>query len=395
MKKLAIILILFLLTANHFAQENDTIPDNLGKEFWLCFNPIGIIPGAEFAENPYLFFNIATTQNTLVRIRYFEVDTMISIAANRVEKIELPDSLILDSTDQVSNVNKTVHVEADQDIAVYAFSAKGNYRLEAYNALPVDSWGDEYYSMNYAARNAVIESTTPKRNQTNFAIISNSDGNRISITPTATTIEGWQAGIERPPFVLDQGEVHVVSSLEGLIGSKITGTAPVALISGNDLATVPFPGATKNNENGSHNFLVEQIPPLNSWGTYFITIPLKWKPDQSYYKDSYRILASQDSTSIKINNDSVAWIHAGEFLEISKELPYNENLFEQNGTALLYNTENPMVIKSNKPVLITQFSNFYKGETHFDDLRPNPLMMNIPSVEQFLYQYTFSAYEDE
>ena len=109
--------------------------------------------------------------------------------------------------------------------------------------------------------------------------------------------------------------------------------------------------------------LVEQLPPIETWGKQFATSPLATRTRG----DTFRILAQQNNTEVRINGSLIATLDAGKFLE-------------RILTAA-------SIITASKPVLVAQYSN----SSSFDGVTSDPFMMLIPPTEQFLRDYTLST----
>jgi RHS repeat-associated protein len=174
---------------------------------------------------------------------------------------------------------------------------------------------------------------------------------------------------------LNQGETYLVRDLNGnfggphdLTGSIITSTKPVAVLGGNRAAFVP-------SQFFAADHLVEQLPPTNTWGKEFVTMPLA---TDSTRGDRFRFLAQADNTEVKVNGSVVATLNRGQF-------------FEQVIVG-------PSYIVSTKPILVAQYAhsqNYYRtnpgGNANF---LGDPLMMIVPPYEQFLASYTVSTPEE-
>ena len=109
--------------------------------------------------------------------------------------------------------------------------------------------------------------------------------------------------------------------------------------------------------------IVEELPPTTAWGQNFVSMPLATRTAG----DTFRILASQDATTVQLNGSTVATLNRGEF-------------HEQIVTG-------PAQITANKPVLVMQYSN----SSSFDGVTSDPFQMMIPPFEQFLASYTVST----
>ena len=109
--------------------------------------------------------------------------------------------------------------------------------------------------------------------------------------------------------------------------------------------------------------IVEQLTPTSTWGRRFITTPLASRQNG----DTFRIVAHTDDTEVRIDDEVVATLDAGE-------------VHERILTAA-------SVIETSEPVLVAQYAN---GST-FSGNPGDPFMMIIPPYEQFLNAYTVTT----
>ncbi len=172
---------------------------------------------------------------------------------------------------------------------------------------------------------------------------------------------------------LNQGETYLVRDLAGtdfrgapdLTGSIISGTKPVAVFGGNRATFIP-------SQFFAADHLVEQLPPTNTWGREFVTLPLMTNSTRG---DRFRFLAQADNTQVTVNGTVVATLNRGQFFE--------QSIVE------------PSHIQSSGPILVAQYAhsqNYYRtnpgGNPNFQG---DPLMMIVPPSEQFLANYTVST----
>lgn len=172
---------------------------------------------------------------------------------------------------------------------------------------------------------------------------------------------------------LNQGETYLLRDLAGgsrngpsdLTGSIITSTKPVAVFGGNRATFIP-------SQYFAADHLVEQLPPTNTWGREFVTMPLVTGSTRG---DLFRFLAQADNTQLTVNGTVVATLKRGQF--------YEQNLV------------GPGHILSSKPILVAQYAysqNYYRTDPGGNpNFQGDPLMMIVPPFEQFLANYTVST----
>jgi hypothetical protein len=109
---------------------------------------------------------------------------------------------------------------------------------------------------------------------------------------------------------------------------------------------------------------------MQTWGRKFITVPLK-----SRHEDTYRILAAEDNTTVRIGSRTPVILMKGIYYEFS----------------LLYTEAS--LIESDKPILLAQFSNSQSVDATFTGNNGDPFMVILSSVNQTREKVAFVAYD--
>ncbi|KAI8521228.1 hypothetical protein Bbelb_009820 [Branchiostoma belcheri] len=293
---------------------------------------------------------------------------------------------------------RAVHVTSDVEIVVYGVFAELK-SSDAYLALPTDVLGTEYFAAcSSIARNRHQEGWDDMPAQ--FGVAGVHDGTDVTIVPSQDVEFDRQDYRAGQPFTvrLDRFETLQVQASEDLTGSKITATHPVA---------------------------VQMIPPVDTWGKEFVTVPLI----KHRGGDLFRVIAARDNTQlgysmqcqgngtntgatpvgayrldpptgrrdefvpsspcrcsaiflgrpricrgkisnkVDVTNENTVTLNAGEFWEI--DVPSDEYRH----------------VTSSEPVLLVQYSK--TGAV--DNTATDPFMMIIPNVAQFEAKYTIST----
>ncbi|MBI9063599.1 MAG: IgGFc-binding protein [Marinilabiliaceae bacterium] len=216
------------------SESSSSVQTNLGKEFWLAFPP-------NYDQSGTLSLDITSRANTsgTVSIPGMDWSENFTITANQVIRITVPIEAIAESN-RVA-YDKGIHVVAEDAIAITGT----HYRMgsaESYLGIPVKSLGKEYLCLGWE-RGA--------RGQGVVSIVSTTDNTIIDVTGPVT-ITG---------ITLNRGQVYgFEASL--VSGSYIRATNDVAVFSSNDCANI---GA------GACDHIVEQLPPLSSFGKEFVS----------------------------------------------------------------------------------------------------------------------------
>ncbi len=179
--------------------------------------------------------------------------------------------------------------------------------------------------------------------------------------------------IRTQTVTLNQGETYLLrdsaergpSGAADLTGSFISSTKPVAVFGGNRATFIP-------SQYFAADHLVEQLPPTNTWGREFVTMPLVTGSTRG---DLFRFLAQANNTQVKVNGSVVATLKRGQF-------------FEQSIVG-------PGHIESSGPILVAQYAysqQYYRTDPGGNpSFQGDPLMMIVPPFEQFLANYTVST----
>ena len=250
-----------------------------------------------------------------------------------------------------------IHIVAQDPVSVYCLNSLVN-SSDASIILPTVVLGNEYYISAY---------TPLSTNESSMLIVGVEDNSIISITPSVNTFGGNTAGV---PFniTLNQGDAYLVQSNRcASIACDLTGTLVSSLINGgNGKKFAVFGGARCTNVPTTCSFcdhLFDQMFPLCTWGSTYILPRLATK---SF--DVYRILASQNNTSVSINGGPPFLLNAGRF---------NEQQINVGS-----------VISSDKPISVTQ----YCTSTSCDGIPSDPFQIVLSPVEQIIDYVVFDAF---
>jgi uncharacterized repeat protein (TIGR01451 family) len=247
-------------------------------------------------------------------------------------------------------VGNGVHVTAASPVTVYGLS-QITKSTDAYLGLPSDAIGTDYIALGYGGEN--------QSRPSELAVVATADGTTVTITP-ATALAQHAAGV---PFQvsLNQGQTYQLQAgaIGDVTGTLVTSNKPIGVFSGSECGDVPDVPLTF-----ACNLLVEQLPPTTAWGKSFVTMPLATRLNG----DAFRILASQDSTTVQVNG-AAATLNRAQF----KELVVN----------------GPAQIVADKPVLVMQYSH----GTNYDGVTSDPFEMLVPPTAQFADAYTVATPE--
>ncbi len=304
-----------------------SLVDSRGTDFWLLFMNNLVTP------TPYLDITSEVDASGTVTISGISFSQPFSVLANTVTRVNIPATAEINSSGAIQSLG--IHVVSDNEVTVYGMN-QAPYTTDGFLGLPVDILGTSYLVMTYVGFNPEL------------AIVSPYDNNLITITPVVGSIVNIN---------LNQGETYQYSNGGDLTGSIVASTLPVAVFSGNDCANIPAGYSACDH-------ICEQIPPVSTWGTTFVTKTLEGRING----DTWRFMASQNGTQVMVNGAATGPVlNFGDFYE----------------TILTTNS----FVSANKPILAVQFSN---SQT-WDGVLADPFMMVIPPYQQFLDSYGFST----
>lgn len=326
-----------------------------GTEFWLCFmknfrerDPEK--PGTYEPAVLEVFLTADDDADVQLEIPSLGFRHRLRVPAGAIRNVQITPEAELDTFPRPQA--RALRITSDRPVTVYAL----NHRIQTtdtYLVLPIGVLGKEYRALCYSKLSAALAPI--------FAIVATEDDTRIEITPTSPTTDGHNAG-ERYTVVLDRGQAYQVRASFASTGSgDLTGTAivaskPIAVFSGHTCAYVP-PGVK------ACNHLVEQLPPVSTWGKHYFLGRL-----QGRSKYTFRILAAFNGTRVFKNQSLIAVLDAGEYYE------------EPNETANIQLT-------ADKPILVAQYAQGFANGDQVGD----PMMILVSPTQQFVRRYRIAT----
>ncbi|MFP4460133.1 MAG: hypothetical protein ACLFSQ_11160 [Candidatus Zixiibacteriota bacterium] len=414
MKKLLFILAFILMSMSLFGFSS------LGRDFFFTY-PANAQRDSFDPLDPPTFNGVLILTSS-----YPTTGTVSNSSGTFMTSFTIPaddvTTVVIDSTHWVAEseviFDKGLRIQSDEDITAYflSFDEPGATNDMAL-LFPNPSLGIEYIVMCWPD-NIPTELTGIFEDErmyylgpSMFAITAADDGTDITITPSADTDAGHTAGV---PFsvTLDRYETYHVFActpspdgdtitvtapgpLADLTGSHISSNKPISVFAGNMEAIVPDAIMAADH-------LVEQMPPLVSWGTEFCAFPVETRND--WEQDVLRILASEDGTTIDIEDDggtTTITLNRGEQFnwdgpcEPGDYVPFVGSPPECTGPTL----DSPTYIAADKPILVGQYimgaemtegePDFITGLPEYDDLLGDPAFMLVPPIEQYSSRYVF------
>jgi hypothetical protein len=335
------------LSIEHLERREMLAADSLGTEFWLTFQR-NFDNGAARATQQSLFLTSSIETTAQVEIPGIGFLESRSVVPGVITTVAIPTSALTTTTDGIADLG--IHVTSTEEVAVYGLNYR-QFSTDAFVGLPTDILSDDYLVLSYTS----IGDDAGRASQ--FAVVATEDDTRVTVVPSVSA--GSRAAGVAYEITLNEGQVYQLSTTNtgrDLTGTSVTSDKPIALFSGNGIAQVPV-GVT------AADHLVEQIPPTVTWGSRFVTVPLA----QRTGGDVFRVLASEDATSVVVDDVAVAELDRGQFYE--------------------FQSRSATAIETSKPALVAQ----YATGVSFDSTTGDPFMAIVPPVEQLLQGYTLST----
>ncbi len=320
-------------------------PSNEGTEFWLGLprNSANVPP----TDNVYITGSTATTGTVAIPGESFTQG--FTVTPGGVSQVTLPSTSEIDTSDGVEE--KGIHVTAGSPVAVYVVS-DGEYTTDGYTGLPMDALGTSYTVLAYGDSAA---------GESEFSVVASQNHTIVTITPSARGGDTATRPAGTPYTVtLNEGQEYQLQAFaypEDLTGTKITSSAPVSVYGGNSCAYIP-------SGSGACDYVVEENPPESSWGSSFLTEPLKGRSGGDYFS----MVADQNNTHVYLNGGLVATLNA------------DEHYAQEVVGASEFTADNP--------IELAQFANGLQYAGIRDD---DPMMMAVVPTSEFETGYTIST----
>lgn len=347
--------------------------DSKGTLFWVAFmENYGSGAGVETSD---LRLYISSDTITTATVHYFFTGDSVQIdipVPNVPVEVNIPEIFgyytELSSGDQ-GVTRKAFKITAQHEVTLYGVNIR-KMSSDAFLGLPDDIITRRYVILAYP--NGVIQAQFGFRYAdmaSEFAVIATEDNTQLKISPS-TPINNR---LTTAPFTvnLNRGEAYFgQANLEegyDVSGTEVLANKPVALFSGNRRTSIP------NSVGSYRDHLVEQMIPLEAWGTSALITPFYPISPASPYTAVVRVLAAVDGTPWTINGAPQSPLQAGR----SREVPLS----------------GPMFIEASGPIMVAQY------EHSAGDTDPggsvtevgDPFMMLIPPPEQFDTAYSFQS----
>ena len=357
------------------------IAGNAASEFYVAFGKNDL---SNF-RTTNLRLIISTPETDPVGYEVFSpygYQTSGSVSPSSFASVGLDRSLMVGSGNQR---NKGIRVRATDPSK--SIEVRGiNYRThtaDAFLALPTGPVNEEY---TYIASSMLWTNRTRERHSSLILIVGTQSNTRLTITPKQYVLipNDLRDGNITTNFVhpgqsytvtLDAMQTYQIESKLDLTGSWIVSNKPLSVFTGHEGTDVP-------EKTGGYDHIIEQVPPVSTWGRFFFLVPSSQNPRTT--PELYKIIASKPHTTVSITCS---------LLENSQHTLSYHAYFPEVGGIERFNMEidNYCYVSSDKPVLVMQYA--YGGQPNMG--HGDPFMMMILPTEQYISNTTIDFYSYE
>ena len=355
---------------------------NEGNEFFVGFfsNRFGRTNESEVIR-PVLW--ITTKEPTPVNFDIFTIEGLFATyiaASGQITYVHMPVTFIVfDSTEDNMRDSqfKGIRIKAEGNRTIVVFGQNGQIASnDAYLALPIILL-PAGISYEYIAVSLLGDAGDPEQAKDSVALIIGTENDTEIILEPSVVIPHPFASLAGGSYIpgisvelrtvkIQRFQTFYLQVRGGDIsGTRIIANKPISVFSGHECANVPL--------FSMHcDILIEQIPPVDTWGTEVVTIPLR-----SRSADVIKVIASQDSTVVNVTYTSIS---NGSVIS-DPSFILNRNQFIE----LI--VEDFTLVQSNNRIGVFQFSTSYQTD---DAILYDPFMLSVPSYEQYRDSYVLA-----
>ena len=275
-----------------------------GREFYTVFSTQD---NSTDSLTLRLYLHTMKHAEALVEVPALGFSTNVSVVPNDITVVTLPADAFLDEYGKVLS-GMAVHVTATTDIAVLGHNSK-QFSADAFIVYPktvlgnkyfVLSWENSHFTQNFGEARSLC------------TVVATEDGTTVSIHPSTALSDTTLVNA----VSMNAGDALAIGSDPfyfggDLTGSMVTSNKPIAVFGGHERAEVPAGFITPGTNSTSRDHLYEQMLPTALLGDTVIAVPNIGKGFVT--PQSMRILATEDSTAIMFDEQSLLLETAGDY----------------------------------------------------------------------------------
>ncbi|XP_038832345.1 IgGFc-binding protein-like [Salvelinus namaycush] len=315
----------------------------VGREFITAFMPNYLL---SYHDDQSLQLAI-TTQDypaiVQIQVNAIAFSTSVKIEKQNTKWIAIPGTAEIGGPGAST---KTVQVTSNSDISVVAF----NYKFSTGDSsvvFPTDQLGTDYVVF------------TPDEGPSNMhklmSIVNGKEPNKITIIPVSNmNLSGLDSWKQRKAVIvtMEPYQVYLYQSYTSFTGTRVKAKLPVAVLGGHECIA----------DGGRCNHVYEQLLPVQSLSTNYLVPSMH----MTQSTDFVNIVASEDNTLVKIFEGKVS---------TAKELN------EGQAYVVSVQPKYPLIIKSDKKVMVMYFSNNKPYDPFLTNILPTSDLANEWSVD--------------
>ena len=363
---------------------------NEGNEFFVGFfrNRFGRIDEPEVIP-PVLW--ITTKESMPVNFKVFTFFGLLTSGVatpGEITYVNIPFGFVVfdSSVDSETDTRfKGIYIKAEDDRRIVVFGQHEEVASnDAYLALPIISLpaGRSY---EYITASIFGDSGTVAQGKDSVALIIGTENDTEIILepsiiishPFAPAVTGGRffpgVPVQFRTVTIQRFQTFYLEVRGGDIsGTRIITNKPISVFSGHECANVPLASEPCD-------ILIEQLQPIDTWGTEAVTIPLRTRSG-----DVLKVFASQDSTTVNVSYTNIS---SGMVTNDSFSFTLNRNGFRELGGTSIVATgaiADFALIQSNNPIAVFQFSRSFSTD---NNRLSDPFMLSVPPCEQYRNSY--------
>ena len=349
---------------------------NEGNEFYVGFfrNRFGRASEQEVID-PILWFT--TKESTPVNFTVSTIFGLITSDVARPGEITYVNIsigfVVFDSTADSKNDSqfKGIHIKAEDNRRIVVFGQNEEVASnDAYLALPLISRpaGSSY---EYIAASVRGDSGTAQQAKDSVILVVGTENDtEIILEPSVLINHPFASPLTGNNFIpgtdvnmrtitIQRFQTFYLQVRGGDIsGTRIIADKPISFFSGHECANIPLTSQPCD-------ILIEQVPPIDTWGTEVVTIPLITRS-----ADTIKVFASQASTTVSITRTDIS----SGVVTSDPSFTLNRNQFRE------VDISDYALIQSNNPIGVFQFSRCFETD---NVIISDPFMLWVPSCEQY------------
>ena len=348
---------------------------NEGNEFYIGFFHNRFARSNQVEEYPP-FVWVTTKEDTPAEFTVSTINGTVFTGFARPQEmtyVRMPLGIIVSDSTQPNTAErfKGIHIKTKDGKKIVVFGQNEQVASnDAYLALPVVTL-PAGRSHEYIVASVRGDPGNAQQAKDSVALVVGTDNDtEIIIKPSVVipnALASAETGRRFVPGVPDYLNTITIQKFQtfylqvrggDISGTRIIANKPISVFSGHECANVPF-------DSQPCDMLIEQIPPIDTWGSEVVAIPLKTKGG-----DIIKIIASQNATRVNVTHTNIT----DGIVNIDDTFILNGSQYKE----ILI--KDFCLIKSDNPIGVFQFARSFKAD---GVIISDPLMLLVPPYEQY------------